>query len=416
MAGKQSHEYPPHEVLAEKVARHGCPAVAREYGLPHSTLRSYLLKHGLPTTKEAGQVSPAGRTITLNADQLPESEWTPERLLAAHGLKADEWRVIRCRANRWGDEDDLKIQLRVDVEPVEPPFKFPDPSDFKPLPKVRKRKKQRVRTAVVLSDFHAPHHDRTLFRLTCEYLAEEKPDQIIVNGDLMDAAVVGRHRVIPGGGYDNPLQENINAAYSILRQIREVCPPEDGTEVVLIRGNHDERIEHALIDNIVSLYRLKAAEDDVPALSLRKLLRLDELRVDYIDQPWERAKVAVLGNYRLASRHGYTTSKSNPGAKMIAELSGSTIQGHSHRLSGYFHTSHHPEDGPETRAAWEAGCMCEIEDGLGYTNEPQWNQGFLVCRSWPESNPGPKDDFTVAPAIYLPGRLLLPDGRRYASD
>lgn len=410
MAGKQSHEYPPDDVLAEKVVKVGCGPVANELGLTYSTLRSYLVKRGLPTKK--GESNPAGRTIALDTADLPESDWTPERLLAAHGLDKDEWRVVRARANRWGDEDDLRIQLRIDVEPVEQaPFQFPDPANWKPLPKPKRRKKQKLRTAVVLSDFHAPHHDKTLFALTCEYLADEQPDQIIVNGDLMDAATVSRHRVIPGGGYDNPIQENIDTAYAILRQLRTTCPD---AEIVLLRGNHDERIEHALIDNVAALYRVRAAEEEIPALSLENLLRLRELHIDYIDEAWDRAKVAVLGNYRLASRHGYSTQK-NPGAKILADLSGSTIQGHSHRISMFYRTSHHPEEGPETRLAVEAGCMCQIEDGLGYTTEPDWQRGFLVARSWPDSNPGPKDDFTVAPAIYLPGRLLLPDGRRYAA-
>jgi predicted phosphodiesterase len=407
MAGKQSHEYPPDDILAEKVVKQGCVATAAELSLTTSTLRSYLVKRGLPTKK--GEPNPAGRTIALDTADLPESDWTPERLLAAHGLDRDEWRVVRARANRWGDEDDLRIQLRIDVEPLEQvPFRFPEPADFKPLPKVRKRKKAKVKTAVILSDFHAPHHDKTLFDLTCQYLADQQPDQIIVNGDLMDAATVSRHRVIPGGGYDNPLQENIDAAYFLLRQIREVCPPESGTEVVLLRGNHDERIEHTLIDNVASLYRIRAAGEEVPALSLRNLLRLDELAIDYLDTPWDRAKTQVLGNYRLASRHGHSVTK-NPGPKVLADLAASSITGHSHRLSSYFLTSHHPEDGPETRVAWEAGCMCEIEDGLGYAREPNWQRGFLIAHSWQD------DDFTVAPAIYLPGRLLLPDGRRYAA-
>lgn len=408
MAGKQVYEYPPDDVLAEKVVRAGCSSVAKELGLNYPTLRSYLVKRGLPTKK--GEVNPASRTISLDTADLPESDWTPERLLAAHGLDKNEWRVVRARANRWGDEDDLRIQLRIDVEPVEQmPFEFPDPANWKPLPKPKKRKRQKVLTAVVLSDFHAPHHDKTLFELTCQYLADEQPDQIIVNGDLMDAATVSRHRVIPGGGYDNPIQENIDSAYGILRQLRTTCPD---AEIILLRGNHDERLEHALIDNVAALFRVRAAGEEIPALSLENLLRLRELHITYIDEPWDRAKVQVLGNYRLASRHGHSVTK-NPGPKVLADLSGSTITGHSHRLSSYYLTSHHHEYGPETRVAVEAGCMCEIEDGLGYAREPNWQRGFLIAKSWPDSNPGPKDDFTVAAAIYLPGRLLLPDGRRY---
>jgi predicted phosphodiesterase len=411
MAGKQSHEYPPDDVLAERVVKEGGSRVAKDLGLPYATLRSYLVKRGLPT-KKGEELSPAGRTLTLDADQLPESEWTPERLLAAHGLKEDEWKVVRARANRWGDEDDLRIQLRIDVEPVAPTFKFPDPDKWKPLPKPKKQKKQKVRTSVVLSDFHAPHHDKTLFALTCQYLADEQPDEIIVNGDLMDAATVSRHRTVPGGGYDQGLQTNIDEAYGILRQLRETCP---NARIRLQRGNHDERIEHALIDQLAALYGISPAGEDIPALSLRRLLHLDtHLHIEYSDEPWDRSKIQILDNHRISAVHGYSTTP-NPGKKILADLSGSTVQGHSHRLSAYYQTSHHPTEGPETRLAAECGCMCEIEDGLGYTREPNWQQGFLVAKSWPDSNPGPKDDFHVALAIYLRGRLLLPDGRRYTA-
>lgn len=409
MAGKPVYEYPPDEELARLVAEKGCQQVANELGFAYSTLRTHLANKGLPTTK--GKAEPAsGRTITVDAEDLPKSPWTPDSLLKSHGLDKGEWRIVRVRANRWGEEDDPKVQLRIDVEPTAPPFEFPDPAKWKPLPKPRpKKKKGKAKVSIVLSDFHAPHHDKDLFELTCRYLEDSPPDEIIINGDLMDAATVSTHRTIPGGGYDQPLQANIDAAYSILRQLRHSCP---NTVLKLQRGNHDERIENALIDQLSALYGLRAAGSEVPALSLQNLLHLDALRVEYSDQPWDRSKIQLLDNYRLAVRHGVSTTK-NPGRKILTDLAGSTIQGHSHRLSLYYATSHHPEDGPETRVAAEAGCMAEIHDGLGYAHEPSWQQGFLICHSWPGSNAGPKDDFTIAPAIYLPGRLLIPDGRRY---
>jgi hypothetical protein len=151
----------------------------------------------------------------------------------------------------------------------------------------------------------------------------------------------------------------------------------------------------------------------VPALSLQRLLRLDELGVTYHDeQPWDRSKITVLDNHRLAARHGLSTTR-NATKKALTDLGGSTALGHSHRLSVEYRTTWHPESGAETRLAAEAGCACEIEDGLGYISggQPDWQQGFLIAKSHL-----PSDDFTVATAIYLPGRLLLPDGRRYSDD
>jgi len=139
---------------------------------------------------------------------------------------------------------------------------------------------------------------------------------------------------------------------------------------------------------------------------LRRLLHLDKLHVEYVEGDWDRVKKRI--GRRVTSLHGYSTSK-NPGAKILTDLSGSTLQGHSHRLSLTYRTTHHHDDGVETRLAGEAGCACEIGDGLGYSNASvaDWQNGFLIVKTWPD------DDFTVTPAIYLPGRLLIPDGRRY---
>lgn len=408
MSGKPVHKYPDDAWLAERVSERGCQAVAVELGIPNPTLRHHLIARGLPTRKDPR--GPASRTLAFDADGLPESDWTPERLLKAHGLDPDEWNIVRARANRWGDEDDLRIQLRVDVEPAEQaPFQFPDPANWKPLPKPKKRKKAKVKTAAIIGDHHAPHHDKTFHALFCEWLADEQPDEIILNGDLLDAATLSRHRVIPEGGYDNPINECLQAAYNILRDYREAVPNAD---IHLQRGNHDERLEHALIDNVKALYRVRAADDDIPALSLQRLLRLDELRVTYHgDKPWDRSKIIVLGNHRIAARHGLSTTR-NATKKALTDLGGSTALGHSHRLSMEFRTTWHPEAGAETRLGVEAGCACEIEDGLGYVSGglADWQRGFIFLASHQDS-----DDFTMAPAIYLPGRLLLPDGRRYTA-
>jgi len=66
---------------------------------------------------------------------------------------------------------------------------------------------------------------------------------------------------------------------------------------------------------------------------------------------------------------------------------------------------------PETRLAGECGCACQIGDGLGYITgaSADWQNGFGIVKTWSDH------DFTVAFGIYLPGRLLLPDGRRFVA-
>jgi hypothetical protein len=384
------------------VVERGFAQVARELGFPPSTLRSHLLRQGLPTAK--GEPKTAGeRSFTI--DNLPDgANWTPEVLLKQVGLNPDEWRItnVRARGGHWGNPTtpSSQVRLEVSVVPVTPPFKFPDPDEWKPLPKPKPRKETKVHTAVVIGDHHAPHHDRTFHTLFCQYLTDEQPDLIEVNGDLLDFADISRHR--PREGYDDGMNETLQAGYDILRDYREACPD---TQIRYSQGNHEARLEHMLIDNVRQLHKVQAPEDDVPALSLRRLLHLDHLQVEYVEGDWDRVKKRI--GKRVTTLHGYSTSK-QPGAKMLTDLSGSTLQGHSHRLSLTYRTTHH-HDEVETRLAGECGCACEVSDGLGYSNAAvaDWQNGFMIVKTHPD------DDFTVAPAIYLSGRLLLPDGRRY---
>lgn len=355
-----------------------------------------------------GQVE---RTFTL--DNLPAgADWSPESLLNQVGLDPSEWRItnVKARGGHWGNPDDPSSQIRLElsvVPLVAPAFKLPDLAGWKPLPKPKPRKGKGPKTTVVCGDQHAPHHDKTLHRLFCQFLEEEQPDGIEVNGDLLDFADISRHRQMPTSGpageypFTNTVNECLQAAFNILHDYRLAAPD---AVIRLKFGNHDMRLYHALVDNLKGLYNITAAGEDVPALSLRKLLRLDELHVELIEKDWEKATTRV--NRRLTALHGYSTAK-NPGEKMLTELTGSTLQGHSHRLSLNYRTSHDPDDGTETRLAGECGCMCEIAEGLGYATAPNWQQGFAIVKSWSD------DDFTVAPVIYLPGRLLLPDGRRF---
>lgn len=403
MAGKFRHEYPPDAELRELADELGCSALARRLGIPRETLSSHLARQGI-SGRRGSPESSSDRTFTL--DNLPDgANWTPEALLERVGLDPEEWRVtsVKARGGHWGNPEEPSSQLRLEVTvaPLALPFKFPDPGDWKPLPKPRKRpRKASVHTAVVVGDHHAPHEDRTFHELFCRFLKDEQPDLIEVNGDLLDFADISRHR--PREGYNDGVNETLQAGYNILRDYREACPD---SQIRYSQGNHEARLEHKLIDNVRQIHKIQGPEDEGPALSLRRLLHLDHLHVEYAEGDWERVKKRI--GKRVTTLHGYSTSK-QPGAKMLTDLSGSTLQGHSHRLSLTYRTTHH-HDETETRLAGECGCACEVGDGLGYANSPDWQQGAMLVKTWPD------DDFTVAPIVYLPGRLLLPDGRRYTA-
>ena len=368
-------------------------------------------KMGLSTAKGSAPDGLAAAE-TVSVDVEPGADLSPEKLLKRVGLDPNEWVItnVKAREGTWGNPDDPNEQLRleVSVRPALSGLKLPQLENWTPLPKPKARKKGKApKTAIVCGDQHAPHHNKVLHELFCRYLKDERPDLIEIDGDLLDFADISRHRQMPKSGpageytYTNSVNECLQSGFNILHDYRLAAPD---AQIRMQFGNHTQRLFYALVDNLKGLYDITAANEDVPALSLRKLLHLDELHIELVEQDWERAKTRV--NRRLTVVHGHSTSK-NPGQKMLNDLTGSTLQGHSHRLSLNYRTSHDLDDGTETRLAGECGCMCEIEGGLDYARDPDWQSGFMIVKSWDD------DDFAVAPAIYLPGRLLLPDGRRY---
>jgi hypothetical protein len=413
MAGKPVYQLPDPATLQEMLTDRGCEQVAREIGMSGPALRSRAVGMGLTTAKGSRPDNPPASNPTHTIDVEPGADLSPDKLLKRVGLEPGEWVItnVKAREGTWGSVDAPNAQLRleVSVRPALSGLKLPELKDWKPLPKPKARKTTGPTTAVVCGDHHAPHHDRTLHRLFCTFLAEEQPDLIEINGDLLDFADISRHRQMPkqgpGGDYPftNTVNECLQSGFNLLLDYRTACPD---AQIRLKFGNHDMRLYYALVDNLKGLYDITAAGEDTPALSMRNLLRLDELHVELIEKDWEKAKTRV--NRRLTVLHGHSTTKA-PGEKMLTDLTGSTLQGHSHRISLNYRTSHDADDGIETRLAGECGCMCEIEGGLDYARDPNWQRGFMLVKTWP----GAGDDFTVAPCVYFPGRLLIPDGRRY---
>jgi hypothetical protein len=339
-------------------------------------------------------------TVVSEVDEKAVS-WTREGLLEAHGFNVDEWVVVRARANRWGDPEEPSEQLRVDVVPKAGVIELPDPGKWQKPPRPRKARQDRSRHVVICGDHHAPFHDKKLHALFLRFLADTQPEEGILLGDLLDFATISTYR--EREGFAAPVNEGLQAAFELLRDYRDATPD---THWTLLPGNHDARLQFRILDNVKGLHKIAAADDDVPALDFRRLLHLDDLGIDFIAEDWDRARTPVTS--KLTARHGATTGKS-AGDKLLTKFARSTIQGHTHRLSLTFRSEHAEDDGEPTitRLAAEAGCMAEIADGLGYANDPDWQQGFLSVTAWPDG------DFHVAPCSYIPGRLLTP-GKRYA--
>lgn len=366
---------------------------AKRTGVPESTLRGALKR----------VAADAYHSVNPDGSAVFEGEGDSDAILRAHGEDPGDWEIVSLKAGRWGRPEDPQESFRISAVRKSSLLQIPDLSDYE-FPGIDPNQVEfDDGTVVFAGDQHAPHYDKGLHSAFLQFLRDEAPMRLVLLGDTGDFSTISRHRNTEG--FAQGLNEINDSVVRMLLDYRHASP---NTQIVMLRGNHDDRLEYAIIDNNPEYYRVRPglmeSAEEIPSLSLRRLWHLDELGIELIDEEWKRAKYRVTET--LTARHGYMTSPTT-GSKMLGKHSNSQIQGHSHRMGFTFLTKHDPLD---TRVAIEAGTMAEIMDGLGYEDEPNWQQGFVYGATWDDG------DFALAPAVYIKDRLLLPDGRRYYSQ
>jgi len=387
--------------VAETEAQPSRAQVASRMGLIESTFNNRARSEGMEAELDAildGGSPPTTGIISAANDPTP-APWKAEDVIRAHGDDPENVVILRQRGNRWGTPEGPNHQLRVDWIRKDDTLQAADEGEWYPPPKPRKRKADEPRQIMVIADHHAPYHEPTFHKLTLEWLAEHQPDEIDVNGDLGDYETLSRFRNKKAAKGANLC---IQGSYNILRDYRHICPD---AKITLKRGNHDERLHYFTTDNAEELGVVTAAGEDTPQLDFRRLLKLDSLRVDYIDEEWDQASNRL--SRELTTWHGYSAAKSAP-QQMLQGLGGSNHQNHTHRLSMVLHTRHDPE--LKVRMAVEGGCACIIPGGLNYIpgGQPNWQNAFAIYDVWDDGI------FAFSPAIYIGGELVTP-GRRYTA-
>lgn len=347
-------------------------------------------------------------TATSNVDSELSN---PNSLLKERGLSPDEWEVTNIKVNEWdGPTGEPCKQLTVHakrrfeqlslLQPAYEPDSYVAPTKSKP-------KGDKPRLVVFAGDQQAPYHDTDLHDKFCSWLDANKPDYGILMGDTVDFPDISRHA--PNPEWDRTAQDCINSGYLLLRDYVQSSTDTVWTKLM---GNHDERIRNRLINLYTNLYGLRRADvpgEDVeaPALCVSNLLRLDALGIKFA-QPnggYQHAQVQV--SKHLAARHGWIASKGSGTSALstLRHLGYSIIVGHTHRQSLVHKTTHDIDGAPSTLAAAETGCLCKLQDGLGYTVAPDWQNGFATASVWPDGT------FKIDLATYANGKLYYRDQR-----
>lgn len=314
-------------------------------------------------------------------------------LLRNRNLNPDDWIVERVTVNEWDGNtgrpapgEDAKIvtfkQLKIHLKRRQALDFIVPAVEVKTWAKAKNAYKwDNAFLAAVLGDEQEPFSNRGAEDAVYSWLDHNKPDVLVHLGDLLDLPDISRHK-------DNPewsasVQTCLNAGYQRLYNYRGLIPE---AEMFLLLGNHDERIRNELLLRAERMYGIRPADkpgqpqaDQV--LSPRNLLHLDELGIEFIDPKGGFAHAQHNLSSELGVRHGWLTGENTAG-KTLDRLGHSIIVGHTHAQRITFKTIYDINGISKVIQAVEAGTLSEIESGIGYTVNPNWQAGFVGVQVW----------------------------------
>jgi len=211
------------------------------------------------------------------------------------------------------------------------------------------------RFSVSLSDVHIPFEDKKALASIEEFLVDTQPDDLILNGDFIDAYSISSFPTDPRKPL---LQEELDQARAYLERWRKKLP---NTKIVYLDGNHDQRAQRIKHAN-TGLYGLRCLE-------IPNLLDLSSLDIDYYEymDPYQIGEMVFVHGNRISKHSAYS-------AKATITDGGfpNVMIGHVHRMGMYVHTGYEG-----TRRAYEQGHLCDV-DQADYISNPNWATGFGV--------------------------------------
>lgn len=332
-------------------------------------------------------------TLPANDEDKPVSHLTIADVMDRHGLDPEEWQAKTALPNVWeanaGEGKKIKLyQFKVWFT-RKVPISVIYPASVGPAirtPKSIDRSKSLL--AVVCGDPQNPFRLPELEELFQRWLAHNRPDVGVINGDLMNLAYIGRHRDNPT--WDDRVQEAIQSSFDWIHGLVQASPD---TAWSLRKGNHDDRIRNEQLERNERLYGVTAAQfpGDEPeeyVYSFNHLLHLKRLGVDYVetDNTYEFQHVALSDC--ISVRHGHLVGKDAP-LKTVERLGHSVVLGHTHKQSISKRTLWNSISNTwKVVTAIEHGPMCQLEGGLGYANAgfPDWQPGWATIQLFPNGS------------------------------
>ena len=209
----------------------------------------------------------------------------------------------------------------------------------------------------IISDMHVPFHDPKAVGVMMKMLKYYKPQNVVMNGDMLDCFTLSRFSKEP--------QE----PEAFKRQLVELCgyitQIQRTSNVIMIEGNHEARLSRYINDNAPDLAGLLSMES-LLARYLKKKISYVRTTPGQSMTTWGDNNNLLIGHFAKAAKNCCYTVK-----MLVEEYQTNIVQAHTHRLGQYAIRGY-----GHTLRGFENGCLCDLNPE--YTLCPNWQQGFLI--------------------------------------
>ncbi len=274
-----------------------------------------------------------------------------------------------AKQNNWPLHEAARI-----AQPPPMPEKPTTPAIFVP---------KRFSRIAFLSDIHLPFESKLAVRIALDFLADYKPDVILLGGDVYDFLEISDYDKSPSR--ITTLQDEFDEGRYLIKAIDQLAP-----EVHFLIGNHEDRLTR-LISRNPGLFKLRS-------LDIAKAAELPEHWHIHPSQTHFK-----LG--KLTALHGDikgVKSAVHPARTLFQKLKRSCVFGHFHRFGSHLDTNY---DG-EVRGGFANGHLSDVSRVTSWVTCPDWQEGFSTISLCEDGG------FAVQQRLVMHGRLIA-EGKEY---
>lgn len=207
---------------------------------------------------------------------------------------------------------------------------------------------------IVLSDIHVPYHNHRATKTAFEFIKQEKPQIVAINGDAIDFYAISRYSKDPKRRLELPSE--ISEFNDFLSDLQEAAGK---AQIIYVSGNHEARWNKYLRDHAVELEGLRV-------LSLPEVFQLKKRNIIWAKDGFTYGSCFVVhGDGLFGGKSGFTVTK------WMDRYMASCVVGHIHRLAVV-----HRRTATGRLFGVEAGTLSSFDPSYEMTGFADWQTGF----------------------------------------